>query len=186
MPEEPEVEVSDLQEAIDELHEEREELKEEAKRSEWTRMIGLSTAIFAVFAAVGAMQSGAFVNEAMINQIKSSDKWNEYQAARTKSHLYGIQVEEIGDTKPALADKFREVVKKEDEKAKELMPEAKELAKEAEHLMHRHHNFAISVAAIQVSIALSAVAALTRTKPIWIAGIALGLVGVVLFLFGLR
>jgi len=80
MPEEIEVETKDLQEAIEELHEEREELK----HAGWTKYIGLSTAILAVFAAIGALQSGSLVNEALIDQVKASDSWNEYQAAKQK------------------------------------------------------------------------------------------------------
>ena len=187
MPEEIEVETGELQEAIDELHEEREERLAEAKRNEWTRYIGLSTAIFAVFAAIGAMQSGALVNEAMIQQIKASDKWNEYQAARTKVHLYTLQVDELVEksaASPRLA-RYAAKIEEENAKAKELKPKAEELEKESEHLMHRHHRFVTSVTAIQVSIALGAVAALTRTKPIWLLGAAVGLVGVVTFVIGL-
>lgn len=184
MPEDVEIETSELQEAIQELHEEREELRSEAHRQEWTKLIGLSTAILAVFAAIGAMQSGASVNEAMIDQIKASDKWNEYQAARTKAHLYGIHADELADTKPALTAKFREIVNKEEEKGKELMPEARKLESESNHFMHHHHRLANSVAAIQVAIALGAVAALTRSKPIWFIGLAVGAVGIVLFRLG--
>ena len=43
--------------------------------------------------------------------------------------------------------------------------------------MHHHHFFAQSVALLQVSIALGAVAALTRRKPVWIASILLGFAG---------
>jgi hypothetical protein len=91
MSEEVEIETKDLQETIEELHEEREEREQEARRTAWTRYIALSTAILAVFAAIGALQSGALINEAMMLQLRASDKWNEYQAARQKDHLYSIE-----------------------------------------------------------------------------------------------
>lgn len=91
MPEEIEIETKELQETIDELHLERHERDVEAKKTAWTRYIAMSTAALAVFAALGAMYSGGKANEAMIDHIRASDKWNEYQSARQKDHLYTIQ-----------------------------------------------------------------------------------------------
>ena len=56
---------------------------------------------------------------------------------------------------------------------------------EADHLLHRHHRFADSVALFQVAIALGAVAALTRIKLVWYGSIALGLSGAALFLMAI-
>src|SRR6266700_7733266 len=98
MPEEPEVETQELQETLVELHEERKEREAAEKRIAWTRYIALTTAFLAVFAAIGAMQSGALVNEAMIEQIKAADKWNEYQASRLKDHTYTIAANGLADS----------------------------------------------------------------------------------------
>src|SRR5689334_23355115 len=98
MAEEQEIETRELQETIEELREEREERESEAKKAAWTRYIAMTTAILAVFAAVGALQSGALVNEAMIKQIKASDTWNEYQAARQKDHIYTIEANRLLDS----------------------------------------------------------------------------------------
>ena len=102
MPEEIEIETKDLQETIEELHHERAEREEEAKKSAWTKYIAMSTAVLAVFAAIGALQGGAKVNEAMILQIRASDKWNEYQSARQKDHLYTLKANDLLDAGAAL------------------------------------------------------------------------------------
>src|SRR5204863_9344810 len=91
MSEEIEIETKELQETIEELHEERREREQEARLAAWTRYIALTTALLAVFAAIGALQSGALINESMMDQLRASDKWNEYQASRQKEHLYTIQ-----------------------------------------------------------------------------------------------
>src|SRR5580698_1291607 len=101
MSEHIEVETKELQEAIDELDEERRERKEEEAKTGWVRYIGLSTAVLAVFAAVGALQSGNLVNEAMLHQIQASDTWAEYQASRSKDHLYTVMLNGIADANPA-------------------------------------------------------------------------------------
>src|SRR5207248_11025710 len=59
---------------------------------------------------------------------------------------------------------YVEQAMKEAEKEERLAEQARDLEKESEHLMHRHHHFAESVAFIQVAIALSAIAALTRMR----------------------
>ena len=53
---------------------------------------------------------------------------------------------------------------------------------EADHLLHRHHLLADAVALLQVSIALGAVAALTRRPSMWVASMLLGATGAVVFL----
>jgi hypothetical protein len=80
-------------------------------------------------------------------------------------------------------------VKRYDEEQKEIEKSAREFEKErdeksreADELLHRHHGFANSVALFQVSIALGAVAALTRIKPVWFGSMLVGLVG--FFFFG--
>src|SRR5258706_377242 len=98
MPEEVEIETRELQETIDELQEERKERAEEQRKSAWTGYIALTTAFLAVFAAIGALQSGGLVNEAMLDQLRASDKWNEYQAARQKEHLYTVGANSLLDS----------------------------------------------------------------------------------------
>ena len=204
MPEEIEVETSELQEAIDELHKERSERETAEKISHWTKYIGLTTAILAVFAAIGALRSGALINEAMISQLKASDKWNEYQAAREKTHLYTLQANAIIDgdltssrhgvnkggkwnpkTPEDRAKEYESQVGKEEDKAKELSKTAKEFENEAAHLKGSHEMFAQSVAFIQVAIALGAISALTKIKPVWIMSLAIGAAGAYLCITGL-
>jgi len=205
VPEEPEVETTELQEAIDEIHKERSEREAAEKVTHWTRYIGLTTALLAVFAAVGALRSGGLINEAMMAQLKASDTWNEYQASRQKSHLYTLQANAILDANPTglaaeksakkgkwtpkspaeRAKEYEGQVAKEDDKAKDLSAKAKKFESEAEHLKHGHEQFAQSVAFIQVAIALGAISALTKIKPVWMMSMAVGAAGLALCVAGL-
>lgn len=60
-----------------------------------------------------------------------------------------------------------------------------EKSREADRLIHRHHGFASAVALMQVSIALGAVAALTRTRSVWLGSLAVGATGIALFALAL-
>ena len=66
-------------------------------------------------------------------------------------------------------------------KAQEKEHARDEKSKEADHLLHEHHGFANTVALFQVSIALGAVAALTRNKLVWFGSMGVGLIGLALF-----
>jgi lysylphosphatidylglycerol synthetase-like protein (DUF2156 family) len=66
--------------------------------------------------------------------------------------------------------------------AKKLEHERDAKSSEADELIHRHHKFAAAVAIFQVAIALGAVGALTRLRPVWIASFITGIVAIVYFL----
>ena len=199
MPEEPEIETGDLRDSVHEAHGEH-KAHGDTDAANWTKSIALTTAILAVFAAVGALQAGGLVNEALIDQGKASDTWNEYQASREKTHLYTVARNTVLDssllmTKVGLrapgaktpeerAEEYKQQIDKEAGKSKELSDKAEKLQKESEKKMHSHHMFAYEVAMLQVAIALGAVSALTRVRWVWGMSMALGIVGIVLFVLG--
>src|SRR5437773_917763 len=101
MPDEIDLDPREQQEKIDEhLHGEH---GHEEKLPDWTRMIPLTTAIIAVIAAVAAMQAGALVNEALIEQsqgvqfqAQASDQWAYYQAKGIKGNTAQQTAELLG------------------------------------------------------------------------------------------
>jgi uncharacterized protein DUF4337 len=170
-----------------------EELEREG--GHFLRTIALTTAILAAFAAVASLQAGGTANEALVLkteatrlQAEASDQWAYYQAKGIKAAVaegaaaaYGA----AGKEPPAeLTERVRryqgeqEEIKKQAE-GKEHERDAR--STEADELMHRHHGFANAVALFQVSIALGALAALTRSRPVWFGSLALGAVGLVMF-----
>jgi Domain of unknown function (DUF4337) len=191
MPEGPEVEMENLHEAI------KEELEHEGGR--FLKLIALTTAILAVFAAVSALKAGATVNEALILkteattlQAQASDQWAFYQAKGVKAAVQEASRTSwlsIGKEPPPAYEeakaRYAEEQKEIKTKANELEKERDQKNEEAEHLVHLHHRFASAVALFQVSIALGAVAALTRNRLVWGGSIAVGMGGIVLFLMGL-
>ncbi len=187
MPEEPEVELEKLHEAI------KEELEHEGGK--FLKLISLTTAILAVLAALASLRAGATVNTALVLkaeatrlQSEASDQWAFYQAKGIKA-----AVQEASST-PWLAlgkeppsqykEKMVRYGKEQTEirdKALEKERERDEKLKESDHLFHKHHGYADAVALFQVSIALGAVAALTRSRPVWYGSLLAGGAGVVFF-----
>ena len=189
MPEEPEVETEKLHEAI------KEELEHEGGR--FLKRIALTTALFAALAAIAALLAGATVNNALVLkteaarlQSQASDQWAFYQAKGIKAAVQeaaqtswlSIGKEppaEYGKAQKRYADEQVEIRKQ----AKEFEKQRDEKSSEADHLLHRHHGFANSVAILQVAIALGAVAALGRNKSIWLVSLLAGASGLALFAY---
>jgi hypothetical protein len=192
MPEGPEVETERLHEAI---HEEIEKEEGAGAGSAFLKRIALTTAVLAAFAAVAALRAGATVNEALLLktdatrlQALASDQWAYYQAKGIKG---GVQEaartawlaagKEPPPVYAAEAKRYKEDQKKIYDEAKKYERERDQRIRESEHLLHQHHRFADAVALFQVSIALGAVAALTRSRPVWLGSMAVGLAGIALF-----
>ena len=187
MPEGPEVETDKLQE----------EIHEEIEREGGTllKKIALSTALFAALAAIAALKAGATVNEALVLkteatrlQAEASDQWAYYQAKGIKaataeaSRTSWLAIAKEPPAEYAEKQKrYGEEQKEIDKKAREFEKERDAKSREADELLHHHHGFANTVALFQVSIALGAVAALTKSRPVWFGSLLLGAVAVVLF-----
>ncbi len=187
MPEGPEIEVEKLNEAI------HEELEKEGGR--FLRQIALTTAVLAAFAAVAALKAGSTVNEALVLktestrlQAQASDQWTYYQAKGLKAAVQEaskVSWEALGKEPPhQFADKAARYIQEQVEikkQAEELEKARDEKSTEADHLLHEHHRFANTVALFQVSIAMGAIAALSRNRPLWIGSLVVGIAGIALF-----
>jgi hypothetical protein len=191
MPEEPEVDTESLHEAV------HEELAREGGR--FLKQIALTTAVLAALASIASLKAGATVNEALALktdatrlQTEASDQWAYYQAKGVKAAVqeaarsaWLAAGKEPPPDHQAKIKRYEEEQKEIASKAREKEKEAEEKQREAEDLLHRHHAFANTVALFQISIALGAVAALTRTRMVWLASLVLGLAGATVFVWRL-
>ncbi len=187
MPEGPEVETERLHEAI------HEELEHEG--GAFLKQIALTTALFAALAAIAALRAGATVNQALVLkteatrlQAEASDQWAYYQAKGIKAAVQeASRTSWLAIAKEPPADyaasqqRYGQEQAEIQKKARELEGERDRKSAEADHLLHQHHGFANAVALFQVSIALGAVAALTRSRPVWLGSLLLGVAAAVLF-----
>jgi len=192
MPEGPEVETEKLHEAI---HEEMEK-----EGGSFLRTIALTTAILAALAALASLRAGATVNEALVLkteaavfQSKASDQWAFYQAKGIKAAVAEASRAAFDATGKEPPARFAEKAQRYEREQEEIKAEAQKLEKErdekngeADHLLHAHHRFAIAVAFFQVSIALGAVAALTRNRMVWAGSLLIGAAGLVSFIMAFR
>jgi len=179
----------------------REQAKEKAEQKRWMRWLALSTALFAVLAAIASMMSGKLandsllrMNEATLKQAQASDEWAYYQAKGIKqvtreaeaniltaSHGAPDAVTQSRDDAARYKSEQAEI----QDKAKHLEEEQKELQEKSHESLERHHTFALVVTLLQVAIGLSAIAALTELHGIWIIALLSGAAGIIYMIIGL-
>jgi hypothetical protein len=165
--EEMEVPTEKLHETIEE--EVQEAMKENERKG--GMLIAISTALMAVFAAISSLLAGHHADEAVIEQIRASDKWAFYQAKGIKDEILSLSTSPDREVRSA---------KYKSEQA-EIQKEAKESeAASRSHLEH-HSILARAVTLFQISIAISAIAILTKKRLLWF--ISLGISGFGLFFF---
>jgi len=201
MPDEIEVPLDHAHEHIAEAHEEHhgggEEEEGEEGKSDWSRSIAVVTALLAVVAAIGALRSGVLVNGALIakndeisHRTRATDQWNFYQAKSIKGVVYAV-AEAQAPPGSALAAQSRAAVARYAREQEQIKADAEALEKRADaddrradRDMGHHHMFAFSVSLCQIAIAISAVAALTRRRRVWLFGLATGAAGVLALVGG--
>jgi hypothetical protein len=135
--------------------------------------IAVATAIIATVGALfsymgGATQAnaGLYKNDAAIKKTEASNQWNFYQAKSSKQNLSELAIALVPEEKKAKYQDEVERYKKEkaDIKvaAEKLEAESNEWDKKSGEQLHQHHRWAQATTALQVSIALAAMALLTK------------------------
>ena len=162
-----------------------------AGKDRFTGTIAVTTAILATVGALfsymgGATQAnaGLFKNNAAIKKTEASNQWNYYQAKSSKQNLAELAVALVPDEKKPQYLQEVERYKKEKADIKldadKLEAQSKSWDDESDAQMHQHHRWAQATTALQVSIALAAMALLTRRKWLEWGMFGIASVGVVL------
>jgi Domain of unknown function (DUF4337) len=172
-----------------EAHENAEHAEHAAhERDPYISRVSITVAVLAVLAAsagsLETVENGRAItesSEAVLAQDRATDAWNEYQADSLKRHMYDIAAEnglahfhkDSQDQRTAqdtARDKAREA-----EKDRDL-----HIRGSAQHET-RHHWLTGAATLVEIGIALSTVAIITRRKTFWFTAMGLGVVGMALF-----
>ena len=140
-----------------------------------TNQIAMFTAVIATVGAIfsfmgGATQAnaGLYKNNAAIRKTEASNQWNYFQAKSTKQSLAEVSRDLAPADKQgyyqAKIDRYEKEKKEIQAGAEKIEAEAKEWDKQSDAQMHLHHRWAQATTALQVSIALAAIALLTKKK----------------------
>ena len=136
-------------------------------------MVAVMTAVLATIGATfsymgGATQANAvlYKNNAAIKKTEASNQWNFYQAKSSKQNLAELAVAIVAEDKKATYQKEVERYKTEKNEIKvvadKLEAEYKDWDQQSDAQIHLHHRWAQATTALQISIALAAIALLTK------------------------
>lgn len=157
-------------------------------RDPFISKVSITVAVLAVLAATAGsletVEGGQAItesSEAVLAQDQATDAWNEYQADSLKRHMYDIAAEN------GLAHFKDDSVAEQDAQAKArtkaVEAEKERDAKRMQSARHesRHHWLTGAATLIEIGIALSTVAIITRRQAFWLGALGLGATGIVLF-----
>jgi hypothetical protein len=154
-----------------------------------TARISITIAVLAVLAAIAASletveSSKAIIaaNEAVLAQDRATDSWNYYEAKSIKKNLYDVGAAMAGPKAAAFAKKSTieaagQAQAQNDAKTQEHVRDVQ--LKSAEVHETRHHWLTAGAALIEIGIAVSTIAIITKRNLAWLGAMGLGAVGVV-------
>ncbi|MBP6899857.1 MAG: DUF4337 domain-containing protein [Burkholderiaceae bacterium] len=154
-------------------------------------MAGQLAVITAVLATVGALFSymggatqahaGLYKNNAAIKKTEAANQWNHYQAKSGKQNLAELALALVAEERKAGYQQEIERYKQEKAQikagAEKLEAEALDWDRQSDQQLHQHHRWAQATTALQISIAMAAIALLTRRRWLEWATLGVGLAG---------
>jgi hypothetical protein len=146
-----------------------------AGRDSFAGFIAVVTAVLATLGALFAYMGGAtmanaglYKNNAAIKKTEASNQWNFYQAKSGKQNLAELALALVPEDRKGgyLKEIERYKAEKADIKraAEALEAESTGWDAQSDAQLHLHHRWAQATTALQISIALAAIALLTRRK----------------------
>ena len=170
---------------------------EHAAHGDPTGMAGQLAVITAILATVGALFSymggatqanaGLYKNDSALKKTEASNQWNYYQAKSGKQNLSELAIELAPEARKSFyTDEIKRYKTEKAEiklAAEKLEAESKAWDDKSAEQMHQHHRWAQATTALQISIAMAAIALLTRKR--WLEKLVFALGGIGFVLGGL-
>jgi hypothetical protein len=159
---------------------------EHAAQHDPAGMAGQLAVVTAILATVGALfaymggstqaNAGLYKNDAAIKKTEASNQWNYYQAKSSKQNLSELALELAPESRKAFyTDEIKRYKTEKAEiklAAEKLEAESKAWDDRSAEQLHQHHRWAQATTALQIAIAMAAIALLT--KKVWLEKLVFG------------
>ena len=172
------------------MSEELTELKEHAehgKENPALAPVSVTMAILAVLVAVVTLLGHRAHTEEVVLQAKSSDQWAYYQAKNIRRHedeifadLTSVQPSTDAAALGKLREKYSGEAARYKDDQKEIEDKARELEAEVATERNRADRYDLAEVFLEVGLVITSITLLSGRRTFWLAGILLGLVGIVL------
>ncbi len=149
-----------------------------------TAVIATVGALFSYMGGLKQVNAGLFKNEAAIKKTDAANQWAYYQAKNNRQNIAEIAVDLVPEARKDYyrGEAARYKAEKADiqKKAEALEKQTLEWNERSDHEIHEHHRWAQATTALQVAIAVAAIALLTRSRRLQWGVYGLATLGVVL------
>jgi hypothetical protein len=165
------------------------ELSAEAKDKQINRLVALTVVVLSVSVGLGNIKDGNIVQAMAQAQANSLDRWNEYQATRTKLHIVETARAQLAAAPASVATQkairwFDSDAAKYRVESPKLAQEAKGFSAEYDALNVHDDQFDAAEASLTTAISIAAVGALTESWAPLIASWVIGAFGLFMTICG--
>jgi Domain of unknown function (DUF4337) len=172
------------------MSEELSELKEHAEHAKENpdlAPVSVTMAILAVVVAVASLLGHRAHTEEVVLQAKASDQWAYYQAKNIRRHedeifndLTSVQPASDAAALAKLHEKYAGEAERYKDDQNEISDKAKELEAEVAIERDRANRYDLAEVFLEVGLVITSITLLSGRKVFWMAGIILGIIGIVL------
>ena len=157
-------------------------------KNPFERMVAVSIATMAVCLSVINIHGDNAKTDAIIKTNEASNKWGYFQAKSVKSHVGESQAAMLttlsdtavqADRRLALLVKLDGNLKTYSKEMADIKAEAESLEKEASQKQKINDRSDRGALFLQIAIVVASVSMISRWKPLWFTGMALGAIGAV-------
>jgi hypothetical protein len=167
---------------------EAQELQEQAEHIEHEqslRPVALTMTVLAVLVAVTTVLGHRTHTEAILDQNKATDMWNEYQAHKIRSNNTALIADLLSVVTIADKDAANKIAKgyadhqaKWADNLKDEQEQAEQLEKKVEQAEAKGDRFDLGEALLEIGLVITSVTLLTRKRAYWYVGLVFSLGGI--------
>jgi len=168
---------------------EAQELQEQAEQAEHEstlRPVAFTMAVLAVLVAVTTVLGHRTHTEAILDQNKATDQWNEYQAHKIRSNDTALASDLLSALTVADQDAAKKIAKgyadhqaKWTDELKDDKEKAEAFEAKVEQAEARANRFDLGEALLEIGLVITSVTLLTRRRAYWYLGIVFSVAGIV-------
>jgi hypothetical protein len=149
------------------------------------RPVAFTMSVLAVLVAITTVLGHRTHTEAVLDQNKATDQWNQYQARKIRSYDTMLAQQALSVMTVSDKDKAAGIVKgyvdhqkKWEEDLKEDSEKAEALESKVEHAEVRANRFDLGETLLEIALVTASITLLTRNRMYWLLGLFFGAAGI--------
>lgn len=151
-------------------------------REPFDKIVAATMALIAALLAVVSVLGQHFMTEELLMQAKASDQWSYYQAKDIRRFTAEATRDMLGELKQGALSgaRYDKQAARYKSDAQEIQEKARDYEHESERAGNKGNRFHFGEIFLEVAIVFSSLSILTKAKPLFFAGVASAIAGVII------